>query len=137
MDNSIGKFKGYLNELFRLFELAPRRRRWVVIALVIFLQLVYVFGLFALQNVLVPLSGKSLDEIFDIWDSHNIRSWERVSLQIMLYGNLVRPFAYFFQIKSQAASFTAFAKEFGQLADVSEGVFLFYDELELFLGYRP
>ena len=75
------------------------------------------------QWLLVPLSGKSVDELYEVWDGQKIRNWERMSLQIMLYSNIVRPFAYFFQTKNRAVRITEFAKKFGELADVSEGEF--------------
>ena len=64
-----------------------------------------------------------MDELYEIWDSQKIGSWEFRCLQIMVYSNVVRPFAYFFFWKSdsQAERITAFAKKFGELADVSEG----------------
>ena len=42
-------------------------------------------------------------------------------VKIMLYSNIVRPFAYFFIWRSQAGRIAAFAKIFAELADVSEG----------------
>ena len=64
-----------------------------------------------------------MDELYEVWDGQKIRNWERMTIQIMLYSNIVRPFAYFFQTKNRAGSITEFAKKFGELADVSEGEF--------------
>ena len=73
------------------------------------------------QWLLVPLSGKSVDELFEIWEGQEIRNWERMSLQIMLYPNIIRPFAYFFMCKGQAEGINKFARKFEDLSDVTEG----------------
>ena len=62
-----------------------------------------------------------MDELYEIWEGQKIRNWERMSLQIMLYPNIIRPFVYFFIVKSQAERINKFARKFEELADVTEG----------------
>ena len=64
-----------------------------------------------------------MDELYEIWEGQVIRNWERMSIQIMLYPNIIRPFVYFFMWEGgkQAERITAFAKKFEELANVTEG----------------